>query len=140
MPLPSNGVDDDDVIDEAEEANMWTTIIKSSALAALFLGLCAVPARAQEELTVKVPFQFVVQGHTMPAGDYVIQPIDDQPSVMMIRGTHANHNAHAIVLTNGVEGKDPAGETPVLSFTKIENQYRLATIWENATEGRSVSE
>jgi hypothetical protein len=38
-----------------------------------------------------------------------------------------------------VLGHDPDGDTPVLAFTKSENQYRLSTIWGTATEGRSIS-
>lgn len=115
---------------------MWTTI-KKSALAAVFIGLCVGSAHAQEVI-VRVPFAFVVHGRTLPAGTYLVQPADQDPSVMVIRGLNANHQSSAIVLTTPAEGRDPAGEKPSLTFTRHENEYRLSTIWESGSEGRST--
>jgi hypothetical protein len=117
---------------------MWTAIKKSSVLALMFLGVCVGSARA-EEVKVNVPFPFVVHGQTLPAGEYVVQPVDQDPAVIMIRGEHANHKWATIVLTNPADGRDPAGEKPALTFTRVETQYRLSTIWESGTEGRTLS-
>jgi hypothetical protein len=117
---------------------MKAAIGKSLTLTAVFLGLCAGSAHAQEAI-VKVPFAFTVGGLTLPAGKYVIQPVDQDPAVIMIRGGNGNHESVAIVLTSPADGRDPAGDKPALSFTRVENQYRLSTIWESGTEGRMLS-
>lgn len=114
---------------------MWRTIWKPSALALVFLGLHAGSARA-EEVLVKVPFPFVVGAVTLPAGQYLLQPAEIDPSVMTIRGMTGDHPSSAVVLTIPADGQDPAGERPALTFTRVENQYRLSTIWESGTEGR----
>lgn len=116
---------------------MWTAIKRSSAFALVFLGLCAASARAGEVI-VKVPFPFVAGGRTLPAGEYVMQPAGQDPAVMLIRGENANHGSSAFVLTIPADGHDPAGDKPSLTFTRVENQYRLSTIWESGSEGRTL--
>jgi hypothetical protein len=117
---------------------MRAAIAKSLALTAVFLGLCAGSVHA-EEMIVKVPFAFVVRGQTLPAGEYVLQPVDQDPAVMVIRGGHDNHELAEFVLTGPADGRDPAGDKPALTFTRVENQYRLSAIWESGTEGRMLS-
>ena len=88
---------------------------------------------------VNVPFPFVVRGQTLPAGAYVLQSDDQDRAVMMIRGATAHHASTALVLTIPADGRDPAGDKPALTFTRVENQYRLSTVWESGTEGRALS-
>ena len=117
---------------------MRAAIRKSLSLAVVVLGfgLCAASAQAQEEVIVKVPFAFVVQGRTLPAGNYVVSRATDDQSVMVIRGEDANRKSMAIVMTMPADGHDPAGDKPALTFSRFENGYRLSTIWESASEGR----
>ena len=115
---------------------MKVAIRKSLTLTAVILGLSVGSAHAQE-VAVKVPFAFVVRGETLPAGDYVVQRVDQDPAVLMIRGVNAR--AFTIVLTSPADGRDPAGDKPTLTFTREENQYRLDTVWESGTEGRTVA-
>ena len=42
------------------------------------------------------------------------------------------------MLTIPACGVDPAGDKPVLTFTHVENVYRLSTIWESHAEGRTL--
>jgi hypothetical protein len=116
---------------------MKAAIRKSLTFTAVFLGLCAGSAHAQEVI-VKVPFAFTAGRVTLPAGEYVVQPDDQDPAVVTIRGGNANHKSVAIVLTSPADGRDPAGDTPVLTFKRVENQYRLSTIWESGSEGRML--
>jgi hypothetical protein len=117
---------------------MRAAIRKSLTLTAVFLGLCVGSAHA-EEVIVKVPFPFVVRGQTLPAGEYVLQPVSQDLAVMMIRGGNAHHESNALVLTSPADGRDPAGDKPALVFTRVENQYRLSAVWESGTEGRTLS-
>jgi hypothetical protein len=116
---------------------MRAAISKSLSLAGVVLGfgLWAGPAQAQEVI-VKVPFAFVVQGKTLPAGTYEVSRGTDDRAAMVIRGEDANRKSMAIVLTMPADGHDPAGDRPALTFSHFENGYRLSTIWESATEGQ----
>ena len=112
---------------------MRSFMTKAGVLAAAIVMLSAGVASA-EVVEVKVPFPFVVHGQTMPAGQYRV--IDDNGVVEIKgeRGTHANE----FVLTAPAGGQDPKGNAPVLVFKKYEKQYRLADIWESASDGREV--
>ena len=116
---------------------MRNTVNKTWALAFAVFGLSAVSARA-EEIIVNVPFPFVVEQQTMPAGKYVVETIGQDPSTMVIRGANGVAKSSAIVLTTPAAGTDPAGEKPALTFTRDENHYRLSTIWESHSDGRTL--
>jgi hypothetical protein len=121
---------------------MRAAIRKSLSVAVVVLGfgLCAGSAQAQEEVIANVPFPFVVQGHTLPAGKYVVSRVSQDRSALVIRGEDANRRSIAIFLTMPADGNDPAGDKPALTFSRFENGYRLSTIWESASEGqRTVS-
>lgn len=92
-------------------------------------------ARAADMIEVKVPFPFVVRGQSFPAGNYTIEREGSALSVLLIRGEKGNKTA-AFVSTQPAEGRDPAGDTPSLTFTRHENQYRLSEVWESGSEGR----
>ena len=112
-------------------------IRKSGVLALALLGLCAGSARAAD-VTVKVPFAFVAGRETLPAGEYVIERIGGDPSVMLIKGKGLNDKATAIVIGEEAAGQDPAGNQPAMTFTHRENQYRLSAIWQSRTSGEDV--
>jgi hypothetical protein len=116
------------------------SIIRKSILsvgAVLLFAGAAGRAEASELMNVKVPFQFTVNGHTMPAGNYVVRRDDLDPSVMRIQGTGPAHT-NVAVLTNMAGGQDPAGDKPCLSFSRTGTQYQLSRIWESGTEGHAV--
>jgi hypothetical protein len=97
-------------------------------------------ARASTSNVVEanVPFPFVVNGETLPAGKYLVQRDDMSSSVLLIRG-EGNNQMAAFVSTTPDGGHDPAGSKPVLTFNRYANQYRLAGVWESGGEGWDVS-
>jgi hypothetical protein len=95
----------------------------------------AASAHAQDIITVKVPFAFVVGHESFPAGRYDVAPVDFGSSVMSIRGMDKSGTV-GFVLTSLAGGRDPMGDQPALVFTKFENTYRLSQIWESDGEGR----
>ena len=112
---------------------MKAILSKAGLLTAMaVLGLGA-PASAST-LDVKVPFPFVVHGKTLPAGTY---RLDTENNVVFLRGEKGNHEGLFFV-ASPAGGHDPAGRRPALTFTKVENQYRLNTIWESGKEGEQV--
>jgi hypothetical protein len=104
--------------------------------------LCAAgTARASVETVFKatVPFAFEVNGHTLPAGTYLIQRDDmTSPSVLIIREANKTHAAAAVVTTIPDGGQDPAGSRPALTFKRHENEYQLASVWESPGDGVDV--
>jgi len=112
-------------------------VTKSSVLAAVFLGTFVASARAEEILSVKIPFPFVVDQKEYPAGQYEIRTSDDSAEVIWIEGT-TNRSA-AVTLTVPTEGRDPAGAEPALVFTRSENTYRLSQIWDSRSTGHELT-
>ncbi len=113
-----------------------STIKTSLMFAAVALGLFATSARAQEVITVKVPFAFTAGNKQFPAGQYDITVGDPAGMVISIRDMDNGMNAFA--LTNSASGFDPAGDQPALVFTKYETEYRLSEIWESNMSGREL--
>jgi len=112
------------------------SMLTAGALA--LVGGVAARADAQESLLrVKVPFQFVVHGKTLPAGEYLIERLDLSPNVLLIEGTKDVKEA-AMVSTMTAAGHDPKGDTPVVTFTHHENEYQLQSVWESEGDGQTV--
>ncbi len=109
---------------------MWSVMRKSVMVLAGGSAGAAV-------LRVKIPFPFVVEDQTLPAGEYSVQTVEKDPSMLLIRG-EKGITAKALVLTMPVAGTDPAGEKPALTFTRYETQYRLTDVWESRSCGRAI--
>jgi hypothetical protein len=122
---------------EEEEEEIMNVITKSSVLAAVVLGTFVASARAEELLTVKIPFPFVVDHKEYPAGRYDIRSDDVSGGVIWIEGM--NNKSVAVALTMHADGSDPAGTEPALVFTRFENAYQLSQIWESSRNGRELS-
>jgi hypothetical protein len=108
-------------------------MLKTAMLGAAFMA--ASGAARAETIEVNVPFPFLVNHETFPAGRYQLE--QDQlvgPSVMIIRGMDTPQAA--IVATHEAGGRGP--RKPALQFERHENQYRLQNIWESPTEGQTI--
>ena len=116
---------------------MRSVMKRSALLAAAFLVFAGGTARAADTVDVKVPFPFVVQGQTLPAGQYRVESDSQDPSVVYIRGEHGT-NASILVLTRPADGHDPSGDTPSLTFTRHEKEFRLTDIWQSDRQGRQL--
>ena len=113
------------------------SVIRKAALGAAVLLVWAGGTASAETVDVKVPFAFVVQGHTLPAGEYQLVRDVSNPSVVLIRG-EKGHTAAMIAMTRPAAGHDPAGNTPALTFKRVENQYHLSDVWNSSTEGEEI--
>jgi hypothetical protein len=109
-----------------------TLVIGLGAL--MCLAATAGSARAQDTLAVKVPFDFMANGHMLPAGNYTITRDNTASSVFMIRGDKGG----AFVATVPAAGHDPSGSQPSLTFVRQENQYKLQTSWESTNDGLTL--
>jgi hypothetical protein len=91
--------------------------MKTPLLLGSLLLLTAGAAMAGPVVTARVPFPFMVRDRMLPAGDYRVERADVDPTVLIIKG---EHGVHSMVITSSVEahGKDPAGDSSALVFTR----------------------
>jgi hypothetical protein len=95
-----------------------------------FFGLAAlaITAKGQEadKLVVNIPYEFVVDGTTLPAGRYVVNPISNQnKKVLVISNSEAR--AAVFVLTSEIAGTT-GSEQPSVSFQQVGEQHLLSKI------------
>jgi hypothetical protein len=98
--------------------------------------LLAPPVSAQIiKLKATVPFDFAVDGHTMPAGDYVVTT--DDVRVLALQNVHGGAPP-TFILSNPPDGPGDRGEA-FLAFHRYGGDYFLAKIWDGYTaQGRSI--
>jgi alkylation response protein AidB-like acyl-CoA dehydrogenase len=105
--------------------------------AVLALGQGAVRAADFRDMTVNVPFPFLIKDKLMPAGKYELQRDDQDRALMLVRGD-GGRRVGSFVLTEPASGRDPSGNKPCLSFTRDGNRYKLSSVWESNDDGISV--
>ena len=111
---------------------VWALWTLTGTAAMLIAG--ASPARAEERVIARVPFDFVVGSVKMPAGRYVVTEGDD-PALVSI----ANANGHdfTFVLTIANADDDHVSQ-PELVFEQFGGQRFLARIVTGESEGREI--
>ena len=112
------------------------SILKRSAmLAAALVVLSGGVARAST-MEFKAPFPFLVQGETLPAGQYLIER--DGSGVLSIRGEHNNETNLFVMTVPSHAAHDPAGDKPAVTFTRGETMWKLSSVWPSSTDGRAI--
>lgn len=94
------------------------------ALAAAGVLATAQSARAQESLTAKVPFAFVVGDIELPAGDYIMTRDTRQPELIAI--TTPSGERAALVLSRAVSSD--RNDEPKLEFERVGKQVFLTQV------------
>jgi len=99
--------------------------------------LLAAPVSAQTiTLKASVPFDFVVGGHTTPAGDYMVSTSGDMGLLRV--WNVATGTMPAVVTTNRADGPSD-GSGAYLTFNRYGGDYFLAGIWDGSgAGGRSI--
>jgi hypothetical protein len=105
----------------------------------IFLGLVAfslfamsavtsASAQVADRLVVNVPFKFTVRDKTLPAGRYVIKPVDSIPDgALEIRGLDGAKGI--FVLTEAAHALSEPQQTEMI-FNKVGDKYYLFEIFE----------
>ena len=109
----------------------------SIGFATLLLGLVARPACAEDVARVTVPFPFVVNGQTLPAGPYDVRTDEQNPAVVVVEGRH-DASARAMVVTVADNDLNTTGPVPSLTFVRRDGQYLLSVIRETGDRGREI--
>jgi len=99
--------------------------MKNYRVAILILMLAALTglASAQTKITAEVPFDYVVNGKTMLAGECTIKAEGDGQTVLWI----TSENARMAVLPNATQSSK-ASDTTKLVFHKYGDRYFLSSI------------
>jgi len=118
-----------------------TTKLFLFAVVMMLGGVLAANAQIapQSQITTNVPFSFVVDGKTYPAGSYTFGRLDttgrDDASQLVMRGPKGVSVIIATIPTISTEG---AKDTQLV-FEKIAGQNFLTQIWgKGDTEGREL--
>jgi hypothetical protein len=87
-------------------------------------------------LRVSVPFDFVVGGHTLPAGNYLVGKFNNEGYLEL---RNLANGATPIVITSSAPGSLAASGEASLTFHRYGSDYFLAEVWDGYTgEGRSL--
>lgn len=91
------------------------------------LTLLLVGGACAQTISVRtdIPFAFVVNGETVPAGQYTVE-LESGRSPLLVRGVNSAEGVW--VLSNSTESLEASGKTKLL-FHRYGNQYFLAQIW-----------
>jgi hypothetical protein len=90
------------------------------------LGLCTVTkAEARDAIKLTVPFEFIVDGQTLPAGTYSLGWMaDDKLGGLILR----NETARTSVFVHPEEVADASSDKPEVSFERVGELYFLSKI------------
>jgi hypothetical protein len=97
-------------------------------LFATALALLVTTAASAQSVKVKanVPFSFIVNRVTLPAGEYLVESVDNQGRAL--RFGNRNSNAKDLVLANSCDAVKPATQTKLI-FHRYGDRYFLKRIW-----------
>lgn len=101
------------------------TITKHAALLLMTLvGLpCLLNAQTSNAVKAQIPFAFVANGRTMPAGECTIAPVENGPKVLMISCEGQRNYAAAVA-----DESPNAHRKTALVFHQYGDRYFLASI------------
>jgi len=98
----------------------------TATLFVLSLIVAAQVAQADEPMLVNIPFAFVAGNVTLPAGEYRVQKLDGNSTVVLIRCSDAT--ASAMVVTHAAQAKELQTESKLI-FNQYGNRYFLSQVW-----------
>jgi hypothetical protein len=112
---------------------MKKQVIRIAALALFVTTFAIASAHAQNagnNLRVTIPFDFVIGGEKLPAGDYLVHT-EDSRTTMNIQSR--DQSSQAYFLVHPVPGVDIKNKSKLI-FRKYEGEYSLSQVW---VEGRA---
>jgi hypothetical protein len=86
-----------------------------------------VNAQSRHTFTVHVPFQFVLNGQTLTAGEYVIERTDPaKPNIVTLK--RADGGVVRVIITQRVEREHPSAESSLIFIRRGDRRY-LFQVW-----------
>jgi hypothetical protein len=86
----------------------------------------AAKAQSARTFEVEIPFPFILEDRTFPAGKYLVGRIDSKPNVLMFK--NADAKIVRLMLTHRVESESPSALSTLLFLRRQEKLY-LFQIW-----------
>ena len=114
---------------------MKKQIFSAVVTGCLLALMMAVPAHAQTSGTTiraTIPFDFIVRGKTLPAGNYEIRRITDSPEGLVIRNVNEKRD-HAMFQTEPVEPREIPNRSEIV-FHRYGDSYFLSEILTDGEE------
>jgi hypothetical protein len=109
-----------------------------SIVLGLFLLAAATPNQAQQPLRVKIPFAFVADKVSLPAGEYIVQLVRSDSPVMIVQRIDKDKREAVMVMTHAAAANDWKSES-CLVFRVYDNRYFLSETWTAGTRsGRQL--
>jgi hypothetical protein len=119
-----------------QEDSMKKTLCGITGILALAFLATTQVARAQEPVIASIPFQFTAGQTTLPAGEYRVQKVRDDSSVLLIRSTEGN--GAVMVMTFATSTNAPQAKSKLI-FHRYGNRHYLAQVWSaNTARGREL--
>jgi uncharacterized membrane-anchored protein len=115
-----------DGADEKRRSPMKKRILAMASLLVVCSFAATQVARAQEPMTVNIPFAFTAGEAALPAGEYRVQKMDGNGAVLLIRCS--DPTAAAFVTTIGTEAKEQQGRSKLV-FNRYNDHYFLSQVW-----------
>ena len=109
---------------------MRKRVFSAALLCGLLAAFTAATAYAQmpgTTLRARIPFDFSIRGKTLPAGDYEIRRVNDEPDLLVISSVNNSHE-RAIFETEPVEVRKISGKGEV-EFHRFGDSYFLSEIF-----------
>jgi len=77
-------------------------------------------------IRVQIPFDFTVRGKTLPAGEYEVTRINDEPEGLLIRNIHDKRDD--VVFTTEPKGEQRIPRNNMLVFNRYGDSYFLSEV------------
>ena len=108
-------------------------LFRNAFYAALLLAASACIAQTKGDVVAVIPFPFVVAGHTLMAGRYIVSPLND--NALRI---HESRGPGMLVPTNAAQ-RSESDNSSKLVFHRYEDTYFLSQVWITGNDrGREV--
>ena len=98
-------------------------LFRNAFYAALLLAASACIAQTKGDVVAEIPFPFVVAEHTLPAGRYIVSPVNG--NALRI---HESMGPGMLVLTNAAQ-RSESDNSSKLVFHRSEGTYFLSQVW-----------
>jgi len=98
-------------------------LFRNAFYAALLLAASACIAQTKGDVVAVIPFPFVVAGHTLPAGRYIVSPVNQ--NTLRI---HESMGPGMLVPTNAAR-RSESDNSSKLVFHRYESTYFLSQVW-----------
>jgi hypothetical protein len=113
---------------------LFSVVVAGCVLGVLWLGSVG----AQEpgtKIRVSIPFDFTVKGKTLPAGEYEVSRVMDQPIALLLRNVH-DKRGEVVVETGPVIGRLMPRRDELI-FNRYGDSYFLSEVF---TAGEQTGE